>query len=50
MTRARHPSDVAGLLSESEIEEATKAVKRLRGRDQARFDVARDTFDDGTSR
>lgn len=50
MTRGPHPSDVAGLLSESEAEEAKKAAKRLRGRDRDRFDVARDAFEDGESR
>ena len=32
MTRGPHPSDVAGLLTEAEAEDAKEAVKRLRGR------------------
>ena len=45
MTRGPHPSDVAGLLSETEAEEAKAAVQRLRGGDRDRFNAARDAFD-----
>ncbi len=47
MTRGPHPSDVSGLLSEEEAEEAKKAVGRLRGRDRDRLDAARNAFEDG---
>jgi len=40
MTRGPHPSDVAGLLSESEAEEAKEAVDRLRSGDRDRLDNA----------
>lgn len=46
MTRGPHPDDVAGLLSESDAEEAKAAVDRLRGRDRDRLDAARETFAD----
>lgn len=45
MTRGPHPSDVAGLLSEEEAEDAGEAVDRLRGRDRDRLDAARDAFE-----
>lgn len=45
MTRGPLPSDVAGLLTESEAEAAKKAVERLRGRDGDRLDTARGVFD-----
>jgi predicted CopG family antitoxin len=45
MTRGPHPDDVAGLLSESEAEEAKEAVERLRKRGRGRLDAARDTFE-----
>jgi len=38
MTRGPHPEDVAGLLSESEADEAKAAVEALRARDGDRFD------------
>jgi predicted CopG family antitoxin len=40
MTRGPHPSDVAGLLSEAEAEDAKEAVDGLRGRDRDRLDTA----------
>mgnify|MGYP002763321894 FL=1 len=45
MTRGPDPSDVAGLLSETEAEEAKAAVQRLRDGDRDRFDAAREAFD-----
>ncbi|MEF8802191.1 MAG: hypothetical protein V5A56_14385 [Halolamina sp.] len=45
MTRGPHPSDVAGLLTDEEAEEANKAVSRLRGRDRDRLTAARRAFD-----
>jgi hypothetical protein len=42
MTRGPHPSDVAGLLTENEAEDAKEAVNRLRKGDQDRLDAARD--------
>jgi len=45
MTRGPDPSDVAGLLSETEAEEAKAAVQRLRDGDRDRFNAARDAFD-----
>lgn len=47
LTRGPNPSDVAGLLSESEAEDAKAAVAGLRGRDSDRFDAARRAFDRG---
>jgi len=38
MTRGPHPSDVAGLLSEAEAEDAKQAVDRLRSGDRDRLD------------
>jgi len=45
MTRDPHPSDVAGLLTEEEAEDAKEAVNRLRGGDRDRLDAARSAFD-----
>ncbi|MFB6068719.1 MAG: hypothetical protein ABEJ90_02205 [Halobacterium sp.] len=45
MTRGPHPSDVAGLLSESDAADAKDAVERLRGRDRDRLDAAREAFE-----
>lgn len=45
MTRGPHPSDVAGLLSEDEAEEAKDAVENLRGRDRNRLSAAREAFE-----
>ena len=45
MTRGPHPSDVAGLLSEEEADEAKAAAQRFRQGDSDRFDAARDAFD-----
>lgn len=45
MTRGPDPDAVAGLLSESEAEEAKEAVQRLRGNDRDRFEAAGDAFD-----
>lgn len=47
MTRGPHPSDVAGLLTEEEAEEAKEAIEGLRGRDRKRLDAARSAFEDG---
>lgn len=47
MTRGPHPSDVAGLLSEADAEDAKAAVKRLRGRNRDRLDTARSAFERG---
>lgn len=44
MTRGPSPGDVAGLLSEDEVERAKAAVDELRGRDRARFEAARRAF------
>jgi predicted CopG family antitoxin len=44
MTRGPNPDDVAGLLDETEAEDAKDAVSGLRGRDTDRFDAARDAF------
>jgi negative regulator of replication initiation len=40
MTRASHPDDVAGLLSEAKSDEAKAAVEGLRNRDESRFEDA----------
>lgn len=45
MTRGPHPSDVAGLLSEAEADDAKAAVERLRGSDRDRLEAARSAFD-----
>ena len=45
MTCGPHPSDVAGVLSEDETDEAKAAVDRLRGGDRDRLEDARDAFD-----
>jgi hypothetical protein len=45
MTRGPHPSDVAGLLTESEADAAKDAVARLRGGDRDRLDAARSAFE-----
>lgn len=45
MTRGPHPSDVAGLLTEGEAEDAKAAVEALRGRDRDRLDAARAAFE-----
>ncbi|CCQ33854.1 hypothetical protein HLRTI_003432 [Halorhabdus tiamatea SARL4B] len=45
MTRGPHPSDVAGLLTEDEAEDAKAAVDRLRGRDRGRLEAARSAFE-----
>jgi len=45
MTRGPHPSDVAGVLSEDETDEAKAAVDRLRGGDRDRLEDACDAFD-----
>ncbi|MDS0475747.1 hypothetical protein [Natrinema sp. 1APR25-10V2] len=45
MTRGPHPSDVAGLLTEEETEDAKEAVNRLRGGDRDRLDTARSAFE-----
>lgn len=41
------PSDVSGLLTEEEAEDAKEAVDRLRERDRDRLDAASDAFQDG---
>ena len=45
MTRGPHPSDVAGLLSKEEADEAKAAVDRLRRGDRDRLTAARNAFD-----
>lgn len=45
MTRGPHPSDVAGLLTKAEAEDAKEAVTRLRGGDRDRLDAARSAFE-----
>lgn len=45
MTRGPHPSDVAGLLSEDDADDAKVAVDRLRGGDRDRLEAARSAFD-----
>jgi len=47
MTRGPHPSEVAGLLTEAEAEDAKAAVEGLRGRDRDRLDAARAAFAGG---
>lgn len=49
MTRGPHPTDVAGLLTEDEAEEAKEAVDRLRGRDRDRLDAAHNAFESESS-
>lgn len=49
MTRGPHPSDVAGLLTEEEAEDAKDAVEHLRGGDRDRLDAARSAFESGDS-
>ena len=44
MTRGPHPSDVVGLLTEAEADDAKEAVNQLRGRDRDRLDAARSAF------
>jgi hypothetical protein len=45
MTRGPHPSDVAGILTEGEAEDAKEAVNRLRGGDRDRLAAARSAFE-----
>lgn len=45
MTRGPHPSDVAGLLTEEEAEDAKEAANRLRGRDRDRLTDAHSAFE-----
>ncbi len=45
--RGPHPTDVAGLLSSQEAEEAKEAVNSLRERDSDRLDAARHSFENG---
>lgn len=45
MTRGPHPTDVAGLLSKEEADEAKEAVDRLRERNRDRFNDARRAFE-----
>ena len=47
MTRGPHPSDVAGLLTEEEAEDAKDAVGRLRGGDRDRLGAAHSAFESG---
>ena len=44
LTRGPHPSDVAGLLSSSEAEEAKAAVERLRSRGSSRLERSHRAF------
>jgi hypothetical protein len=46
LIRGPNPEDVAGLLTEDEVEEAKGAVKDLRNRDGSRFEAAREAFED----
>ena len=46
MTRGPNPDDVAGLLSQTEAQEAKAAVDRLRGSDRTRLNAARSVFDE----
>ena len=46
MSADTDPSDVAGLLTGEEAEDAKEAVDRLRRRDRDRLDAARDAFED----
>ena len=51
MHRPSHPSEIVGLLTEREAEEAKTAVRQLRGNDSERFAAARAAFDsDGHDR
>lgn len=45
LTRGPNPSDVAGLLTDTEAETAKTAVADLRDRDRTRRDAARSAFD-----
>ncbi|MFC7041463.1 hypothetical protein [Halonotius sp. GCM10025705] len=45
MYRPPHPSEIAGLLTEREAEEAKTAVRQLRGNDSERFAASRAAFD-----
>ncbi len=45
LTRGPHPSDVAGILTTTEAEEAKEAVATLRDRDDERLHRAREAFD-----
>lgn len=45
MTRGPNPSDVAGLLTDTEAETAKTAVADLRAGDRTRLDAARNAFD-----
>lgn len=47
MARGPHPSDIAGLLTETEAETAKTAVADLRERDRARVDAAHSAFETG---
>lgn len=44
MTRGPDPSDVAGLLTPEQADEAKEAVGELRGRDSDRLAAAREAF------
>jgi predicted CopG family antitoxin len=48
MTRGPHPDDVAGLLTETDAEEANDAVAGLRSADRSRLDAAEDAFERGS--
>jgi hypothetical protein len=45
LTRGPHPSDVAGLLTDEEVEEAKEKVEKLRRGDADRLKRAREAFD-----
>lgn len=44
LTRGPHPSDVAGMLTTTEAEEAKEAVSSLSDRDTERFERAEEAF------
>lgn len=45
LTRGPHPSDVAGLLTDEEVDEAKEIVEQLRKGDTDRLKRARETFE-----
>lgn len=47
MSADTDPTDVAGLLTEEEAEDAKEAVDSLRERDRDRLDAARNAFENG---
>ena len=43
-----HPSEVSGLLTEEEAEQAKEAVRQLRKQDRSRFEAAGEAFESDT--